>query len=100
METRNAPELVGTDCEHCDYEWAVRVDGEITTAPAGRLRDVNDHNVYCDKAFPTSCGNMVGFFQELSGGRLARIINCVEVLHPGVTEFEVLVEGRWIKFKV
>lgn len=92
--------LEDTDCEHCDFDWAVKIGDDIVTIASGRLRKVDENNMYDDPAFSMSYGRHVGFFQELPGGRLGQLSKCVELLYPHVEEFEVLVEGRWLRFRI
>jgi len=92
--------LEGTPCEECGHEWAVRMPGDprIVTVPCGHLRKLDDNNIYSDESFPATCGNHLGFYAEYVGGDLAHLPRCVKQIF-GEEEFEVLVEGRWIKMR-
>ena len=92
--------LEGTPCEECGHEWAVRIPGDerVVTVPSGHLRTLDSNNIYSDESFPATCGNHLGFYAEYVGGDLAHLPRCVRQLFE-VAEFEVLIEGRWIKMK-
>jgi hypothetical protein len=98
MDSRE--QLEGSDCEKCDFEWAIRINGELVTVASGRLREVDETSMYSDVTYPATYGHHVGFFQEMPGGRLGQLSRCVRKLHPDAETCEVLIEGRWVTFTV
>ena len=98
MEASSKLDDLESLCSDCDYDWAIRIDGELCVIPAGRLAELDDQGKYKDPDTLELHGRSLGHFQETTGGRLGRVPICAALLFPEAKNIQILVEGRWVDF--